>query len=69
MPSRIVFQMVDEPTMASLISELSTVVTAVFGWVGTIASTIVSTPLLLLTTGFLVLGGAIGIFGRLLSRN
>jgi len=58
-----------EPTMASLISELSTVVTAVFGWVATIASTIVSTPLLLLTTGFLVLGGAIGIFGRLLSRN
>lgn len=59
----------EEVTMASLISELSTVVTAVFGWVATIASTIVSTPLLLLTTGFLVLGGAIGIFGRLLSRN
>lgn len=58
-----------EPTMASLISDLSTVVTAVFGWVATVASTIVSTPLLLLTTGFLVLGGAIGIFGRLLSRN
>lgn len=56
-------------TMASLIADLSTVVTAVFGWVGTVASTIVSTPLLLLTTGFLVLGGAIGIFGRLLSRN
>lgn len=58
-----------EPTMSSLITDLSTVVTAVFGWVATIASTIVSTPLLLLTTGFLVLGGAIGIFGRLLSRN
>lgn len=56
-------------TMASLISDLSTVVTAVFGWVGTVASTITSTPLLLLTTGFLVLGGAVGIFGRLLSRN
>ncbi len=26
-------------------------------------------PILLLTTGFLVLGGAIGIFGRLLSKN
>lgn len=57
------------PTMASLLADLSTVVTSVFTWVGTIASTIVSTPLLLLTTGFLVLGGAIGIFGRLLSRN
>lgn len=56
-------------TMATLIADLSTVVTAVFGWVGTVASTITTTPLLLLTTGFLVLGGAVGIFGRLLSRN
>lgn len=55
--------------MSSLLTDLSTVVTQVFSWVGTVASTIVSTPLLLLTTGFLVLGGAIGIFGRLLSRN
>lgn len=55
-------------TMASLIADLSTVVTAVFGWVTTVASTITETPLLLLTTGFLVLGGAVGIFGRLLSR-
>lgn len=55
--------------MAELISNLSTVVTAVFGWVGTVATTITTTPLLLLTTGFLVLGGAVGIFGRLLSRN
>lgn len=55
--------------MAALLSDLSTVVTQVFTWIGTIASTIVGTPLLLLTTGFLVLGGAIGIFGRLLSKN
>ena len=56
-------------TMSYLITDLSTVVTAVFGWVGTVASTITTTPLLLLCTGFLVLGGAIGIFGRLLSRS
>lgn len=56
-------------TMSSLLSDLGLVVTQVFTWVSTIATTIVSTPLLLLTTGFLVLGGAIGIFGRLLSRN
>lgn len=56
-------------TMSSLLGTLGTVVSSVFGWVGNIASTITSTPLLLLTTGFLVLGGAIGIFGRLLSRN
>lgn len=56
-------------TMAALLADLSTVVTSIFTWVGTVASTIVSTPILLLTTGFLVLGGAIGIFGRLLSKN
>lgn len=56
-------------TMGDLLTELGTVVTQVFTWVGTVASTIVNTPLLLLTTGFLVLGGAVGIFGRLLSRS
>lgn len=56
-------------TMSSLLTDLGTVVTQVMTWVGSVASTIVGTPLLLLTTGFLVLGGAIGIFGRLLSRN
>lgn len=56
-------------TMAALLADLALVVTQVFTWIGTIATTIVSTPLLLLTTGFLVIGGAIGIFGRLLSKN
>lgn len=55
--------------MSTLLTDLGTVVTQVFAWVGTVASTITTTPLLLLTTGFLVLGGAIGIFGRLLSRS
>ena len=55
--------------MSDLLTTLGLVVTQVFSWVGTVASTIVDTPLLLLTTGFLVLGGAVGIFGRLLSRN
>lgn len=57
-----------EPTMSSLLTDLGTVVTQVMTWIGNIASTIVSTPLLLLTTGFLVLGGAIGLFGRMLSK-
>lgn len=56
-------------TMSDLLSTLGTVVTQVLTWVGNVASTIVATPILLLTTGFLVLGGAIGIFGRLLSKN
>lgn len=58
-----------EGAMSSLLSDLATIVTQVMTWVGTIGTTIVSTPILLLTTGFLVLGGAIGIFGRLLSKN
>lgn len=55
-------------TMSSLLTDLGTVVTQCMTWMGTIASTIVSTPLLLFTTGFLALGGAIGLFGRMLSK-
>ena len=56
-------------TMSTLLTDLGTVVSNVLGWVGDVATTIVETPILLMTTGILVLGGAIGIFGRLLSRN
>lgn len=56
-------------TLASLLSNLSTIATSVFGWAGDAANTIVGNPFLLLTTGFLVVGGAVGILGRLLSKN
>lgn len=56
-------------TMSALLADLATIVTQVLTWVGSVGTTIVSTPILLLTTGFLVLGGAIGIFGRMLSKN
>jgi len=56
-------------SLAGLLENLSSVATSVFTWVSSVASAIVSTPLLLLTTGFLVVGGAVGIFGRLLSKN
>lgn len=55
--------------MSTLITEFTTIATAIFAQIGEIADTIVSTPLLLFTTGFLFLGGCVGIFGRLLSRN
>lgn len=55
--------------MASLLSSLGEVVTAVMGYVGDICTTIIGQPLLLMTTGFLLIGGCIGIFGRLLSKN
>ncbi len=55
--------------MEALLTQLGTVGTSVLTYVGNIATTIVDTPLLLMTTGFLFIGGCIGIFGRLLSRN
>lgn len=55
--------------MATLLEDLGTIVTKVLEWVPDAVDVIVGTPFLLLTTGFLVLGGAIGIIGRLLSRN
>ena len=54
--------------MADLLSNLALIVTQCFTWIGTVATTITTTPILLLTVGFLVLGGCIGLFGRLLSR-
>lgn len=54
--------------MSGLLTDLGTVVTQMLSWVSDVASTIVGTPILLMTTGILVLGGAIGIFGRLLSK-
>lgn len=55
--------------MVDLLSSLGEVVTAIMTYIGTICTTIVGQPLLLMTTGFLLIGGCIGIFGRLLSRN
>lgn len=55
-------------SMADLLSSLGSVVTKALGWVTESVSTITSNPFILMTAGFLVLGGAIGILGRLLSR-
>lgn len=55
--------------MAELLTNLGLVATEVIEYVGTVCATIVAQPLLLLTVGFLFIGGVIGIFGRLLSRN
>ena len=54
--------------MGSLLSSLGEVVSAVLDYVGDICTTIAANPVLLLTMGILLIGGAIGIFGRLLSR-
>lgn len=56
-------------TMTTLLTDLGEVVEQTLTWVGDSVTVIVDNPLLLLTTGVLILGGAIGILGRLLSRN
>lgn len=61
--------MTDPTPMQALLSDLGTVATKVISIVGDVASTIVDTPILLMTTGILFLGAAIGIFGRLLSKS
>lgn len=55
--------------MESLLTDFAAIGTAIWTQVGEVATTITETPLLLFTTGFLFLGGCVGIFGRLLSRN
>lgn len=50
-------------------TSLTTVATSVLSIVGQVTTQIVTTPFLLMTTGILLLGGAVGIMGRLLSRN
>lgn len=54
--------------MSALLTDLGTVATSVITYVGNVCTTITGQPLLLLTVGFLFIGGVIGIFGRLLSR-
>jgi hypothetical protein len=55
--------------MADMLSNIGLVVTQIVTWVGNVATMITTTPILLFTVGFLAIGGAVGIFGRLLSRN
>lgn len=55
--------------MSELLTQLGSVATSVLSQVSSVASTIVGTPILLMTTGILFLGGAVGIFGRLLSKS
>ena len=55
--------------MTEFLGTMSEIATWIFGQVTTVGETIMETPYLLVTTGFLLVGGAIGIFGRLLSKN
>lgn len=56
-----------EMTMATLLETITTIFTSCISWVGTVATTVASQPLLLLgvVVGFVGLG--IGLFQRLLN--
>lgn len=55
--------------MTELLTSLGAVATSVLTYAVNVANAVMGNPLLLLTVGFLFIGGVIGIFGRLLSRN
>ncbi len=55
-------------TMTDIISAITSVFTAAIGWVGTVASTIAGSPILLLAcVGVPLCGLGVGLFKRLLS--
>ena len=55
--------------MGTFLSTMGEVSTWIFGQITTIGSTIMATPFLLVTTGVMLVGAAIGIFGRLLHKS
>lgn len=57
-----------EGAMSAFLADIALIVTQILSWVGSVTTTITSSPMLLFTVGFLAIGGAVGIFGRLLSR-
>lgn len=54
--------------LSDLLSNLATIVTQMVAWITTVATTIVDTPILLISFGVFVFGAAVGLFGRLLSK-
>ncbi len=55
--------------MGTFLTTAGEAVTWVFGQIGTVATAIVDNPILLVTTGVMLAGAVVGIFGRLLSKN
>lgn len=58
----------DNSTLAGFLSNMTTIITTLFAIIGDAIEVIMSNPFLYFTMGFLVLGGCIGIIGRLISR-
>ena len=54
--------------MGTFLGNVGTVVSQIINWIGSALDLITSNPFLLFTVGFLALGGAIGMIGRLIQR-
>lgn len=56
--------------LSAFLTAITSIVTQIVTWVTSVLSLYsADQPMLLFTVGFLAIGGAIGIIGRLLSRN
>lgn len=55
--------------LSDVLSSAGSTVTSMLGWVTDVANAVVSNGVIFLGVSIFVLGGVIGIFGRLLSRN
>ncbi len=55
-------------TMQQFMTTLSTIADGIWTQVTKVCEFIIATPLLCFTVGFLLVGGAVGIVGRLISR-
>lgn len=56
--------MAEAGTMAAILADVTTFITSAVSWMGTIVTTIVSTPLLLLGFILAISGFAVGLFHR-----
>lgn len=56
-------------TITEILASVSSVFTAAIGWVGTVATTIVDEPILLLFVCIPLVGLGVGLFRRLLNVN
>ncbi len=55
--------------MASILTDVGSIFTTAIGWVGDVATTIGSTPILLIFTVVPLVGLGVGLFKRLLNVN
>lgn len=55
--------------MTAFLGSVAEIVTQILSWIPDVTAVIIADPFLLFTVGFLAVGGAIGLIGRLLARN